>query len=119
MHECIGFTGLMVPHAWTFNSGRNKLSIPVHSRLIVNTAEAAIDAAIAGVGLTSVLSYQVENAIKTGALQIVLPDFEPAPLPISLVYTGQRLLPQKLRAFLDFATPRLRERLAAPRDVPR
>lgn len=110
-HNCITFSGLMLPNAWVFKVGRSKEAIPIHSRLIVNTAEAAIDAAISGVGLVSALSYQVESAIKAGALGIVLQEFESAPMPISLVFTGQRLLPLKLRAFLDFATPRLRARL--------
>jgi DNA-binding transcriptional LysR family regulator len=111
-HACVTFTGLMPAAAWTFMSGRNKLTVPVHSRLTVNTAEAAVDAACAGAGLTSVLSYQVEDAIQRGELRIVLQEFETAPVPINLVYAGQRLLPQKLRAFLDFVTPRLREKLA-------
>lgn len=110
-HNCVTFMGLSLPNAWTFEMGRAKVAIPIHSRLVVNTAEAAIDAAIAGVGLTRVLSYQVENAVSAGALCIVLQQFETASMPISLVYTGQRLLPLKLRAFLDFATPRLRARL--------
>jgi DNA-binding transcriptional LysR family regulator len=85
----------------------------VRSRLIVNTAEAAIDAAIAGVGVTRVLSYQIDQASRAGLLDTALRDFEPAPLPISLVYAGQSRLPLKLRAFLDFAAPRLRERVGA------
>jgi DNA-binding transcriptional LysR family regulator len=112
-HTCVTFAGLMQPADWSFRTGRDRVSIPVHSRLVVNTAEAALDAAIAGVGLTSVLTYQAESAIQSGALQVVLPDFESAPIPISLVHAGQRQLPQKMRAFLDFATPRLRGRLAA------
>jgi len=110
-YSCVTFAGFRQPDAWTFGTGRDKVAVPVRSRLVVNTAEAAIDAAIAGTGLTSVLSYQVEGAVKSGALKIVLPDFEPASLPVSIVHAGQRKLPQKLRAFLDFATPRLRERL--------
>ena len=86
--------------------------VQIHSRLIVNTAEAAIDAAIAGLGITRVLSYQVATAIRAGALGIALTEFEPPPWPVSLVFAGQRLLPLKLRAFLDFAAPRLRERLS-------
>jgi DNA-binding transcriptional LysR family regulator len=111
-HACVTFAGLRQASAWTFRTGRDKAAVPVHSRLVVNTAEAAIDAAIAGTGLTSVLSYQVESAIKSGKLKLVLQDFEPAPVPVNIVYAGQRRLPQKLRAFLDFATPRLRDRLA-------
>jgi DNA-binding transcriptional LysR family regulator len=77
----------------------------------VNTAEAAIDAAIAGLGITRVLSYQVADAVRAGLLVIVLKEFEPASLHISLIHAGQRLLPLKLRAFLDFAAPRLKARL--------
>jgi len=110
-HVCVTFAGFQQASIWTFGAGRDKVSIPVHSRLIVNTAEAAIDAAIAGTGLTSVLSYQAESAIQGGALQLVLEDFEPPPIPVSLIYAGQGLLPLKLRAFLDFATPRLRDRV--------
>ena len=84
----------------------------VRSRLVVNTAEAAIDAAIAGVGLTRVLSYQVAQAIRAGTLTLALEAFEPAPWPVSLLYAGQGLLPLKLRAFVDFAAPRLKARLA-------
>jgi DNA-binding transcriptional LysR family regulator len=110
-HDCITFEGLASPATWTFASGKSQLASPVRARLSVNTAEAAIDAATAGVGLTRVLSYQVADAVRAGALHAVLREFEPNPWPVSLVHAGQGLLPVKLRAFLDFAAPRLRERL--------
>jgi len=111
-HDCVTFEGLTAPTAWTFTIGRSTTSVPIHSRLLVNTAEAAIDAAIAGVGITRVLSYQVASAIRAGKLTVALQEFEPAPWPISLVYGGGRLLPLKVRAFLDFTAPRLKSRLA-------
>ena len=111
-HRCISFEAMSTAEVWHFKVGGVEFSVPVRSRLTVNTAEAAIDAAIAGVGLTRVLCYQIEAAERDGRLHRVLRDFEPASAPISLVYAGQRRLPLKLRAFLDFATPRLRERLA-------
>ncbi len=111
-HDCITFDGRASPEAWTFRMRKEDASVEIHSRLIVNTAEAAIDAAIAGLGITRVLSYQVATAIRADALTIALTEFEPSPWPVSLVFAGQRLLPLKLRAFLDFATPRLRERLS-------
>lgn len=107
-HDCITFEGLMSPHAWTFALERSDTSVPIHSRLVVNTAEAAIDAAIAGVGVTRVLSYQVADAVMAGSLAVALRDFEPEPWPVSFVHTSGRLLPLKVRAFLDFATPRLK-----------
>ena len=110
-HECVTFAALMSPDSWVFKVDGVDVSVPVHSRLIVNTAEAAIDAAISGVGVTRVLSYQIDQASRAGLLDRVLRDFEPAPLPISLVYAGHTRLPLKLRAFLDFAARRMRERV--------
>jgi len=111
-HDCVTFEGLTSPDAWIFTTGKSETSVAVHSRLVVNTAEAAIDAVSAGVGVTRVLSYQIDAALRAGELVVVLQDFEPAPWPVSLVYTGGPLLPLKLRAFLDFATPRLKAALS-------
>lgn len=111
-HACVTFEGLMAPDAWTFNTGKSTLSVAVRSRLVVNTAEAAVDAAIASLGVTRVLSYQIAQAAREGLLSVVLQEFEPPPLPVSLVHAGGRLLPLKLRAFLDFAAPRLKARLS-------
>jgi len=109
-HQCISFEVLASMRAWVFGAGKSELSIPIRSRLAVNTAEAAIAAAMLGVGLIRVLSYQVADAIRDKALCVVLETFEAAPLPINLVHKGQAPLPLKLRAFLDFVTPRLRAR---------
>jgi DNA-binding transcriptional LysR family regulator len=111
-HDCISFDGLTSPAGWRFAVGKSTVSVAIHSRLIVNTAEAAIDAALAAVGVTRVLSYQVADALRAGTLALALRKFEPAPSPVSLVHAGQGLLPLKLRAFLDFAAPRLKARLA-------
>ena len=111
-HDCITFNGLTSPEAWIFPSRKGNISVAVHSRLIVNTAEAAIDAAITGLGITRVLSYQVADAIRTGALLLALREFESPPVPVSLVHAGQGRLALKLRAILDFAAPRLKARLS-------
>lgn len=111
-HACISFDGLSSPAGWTFGAGGAQETVAVRSRLVVNTAEAAIDAAIAGLGVTRVLSYQMAAARRAGLLDIVLRDFGPEPWQVSLVHAGQGPLPIKLRAFLDFAAPRLRAELA-------
>lgn len=110
-HACVTFEQMTSRQVWSFMSGKSEIAVPVRSRLAVSTAEAAVDAAVAGVGITRVVSYQMASALRAGALKIVLAPFEPAPWPISLVHTGQGILPLKLRAFLDFATPRLRARV--------
>lgn len=110
-HDCILFASPLSSQVWHFAGPQNEMAVSVRSRLIVNTAEAAIDAALDGAGITRVLSYQTAAATKSGLLTLVLKKFEPQPLPVSLLYAGQRQLPIKLRAFLDFATPRLRAAL--------
>jgi len=111
VHDCVTFEGLMSPKVWIFRTAKGETAAPIHSRLIVNTAEAAIDAAMAGVGITRVLSYQIANALEAGSLVTALEPFESSPAPVNLVYSGQGLTPLKLRAFLDFAAPWLRARL--------
>ncbi|MCE2951139.1 MAG: LysR family transcriptional regulator [Alphaproteobacteria bacterium] len=97
---------------WTFTTGSKTITVPVRARLTVSTAEAAIDAAVGGIGITRVLSYQMAAMQKAGKLVTLLDAFEPAVLPVSMLYMSGRILPLKLRAFLDFAIPRLRAQVA-------
>ena len=85
----------------------------IHSRLVVNGAEAAVDTAIAGLGITRILSYQAADAIAAGALRVLLADFEPPPLPVSLVHREARFPPARVRSFITFAAARLRQKLGA------
>jgi DNA-binding transcriptional LysR family regulator len=111
-HACIAFEGLASATAWNFRIGKQEKPVAVRSRIAVTTAQSAIDAAIAGAGITRVLSYMVDDARRAGTLEFLLEDFELPPWPIHLVHTGQEPLPAKLRAFIDFATPRLKSRIA-------
>ena len=111
-HRCITFEAVF-PSPWRFADGTT--FTPTRPRVVVNTAEAAIDATIAGIGVTRVLSYQADAALRAKQLRLLLEKSEPAPVPVNLVFDGQQRVTSKLRAFLDFAAPRLRERLAALR----
>jgi DNA-binding transcriptional LysR family regulator len=77
-------------------------------RFIVNTIRAAVASAVAGHGVTRMFSYHVAQEVKQGTLRIVLRDSEHAPLPVHLITPQGRLSVPKVRAFVDFATPRLR-----------
>jgi DNA-binding transcriptional LysR family regulator len=110
-HDCIAFDILTSIDGWLFSeAGRDRL-VAIRPRLVVNTAEAAIDAAVADLGITRALSYQIAAARRAGRLQAVLSTFEPPAWPVSLVYAAQGQLPLKLRALIDFAAPRLRAAL--------
>ena len=113
---CVTF-GMFGSHgSWTFATPHSKAqqAVSIRSRLSVNTAEAAIDACMAGIGVTRVLSYQAARGVTEGTLKIVLTDFEGDPLPVSLVQAGLGRIPLKTRTFLDMAVPRLRSALARP-----
>jgi DNA-binding transcriptional LysR family regulator len=110
-HDCVSFEPFAIGDSWRFEVERTEIVVPIRPRLTVSTAEAAIDAAVAGLGVTRVLSYQAAAELRAGKLALILESFEPSPLPVSLLYASQGRLPLKLRALLDFATPRLRIRL--------
>lgn len=109
-HCCITFEGQSRPESWNFGAS-SSLVAPIHSRLAATTAEACVDAARFGAGVTRVLSYQVEEPLRKGELVMALEEYEPTPIPVNLVYRGGGLIPLKLRAFIDFVAPRLRARL--------
>jgi len=113
-HDCIVLTGTLTD-TWTFTSypGSDSLKpVRVRPRLTVTEAEAAIASAAAGHGVTCVLSYQIERELKRGRLKLILEQFEPRPVPVHIVYSEARLSAAKTRAFVDFATPRLKKELA-------
>lgn len=118
-HACVSFEALASRATWTFASHRGQRPdrhIDIRPRLSVNTAEAAIDAAIAGVGVTHVLCYQVARAVELGSLTLVLRDFEPEPMPVSVVHAGQKMQPIKILRFIEFCVPRLRGALTVDKD---
>jgi DNA-binding transcriptional LysR family regulator len=112
-HRCVKFENVRSSSEWLFPGPRGTASVSVRSRLTVNSADAALAACAAGVGITRVLSYQAAEAFRQGTLVRLLADHEPEAMPVRLVHVGQGRLPMKSRAFLDFVAPRLREVLRA------
>ncbi|SMC94257.1 LysR family transcriptional regulator [Rhizobium sp. RU36D] len=110
-HDCIAFNGVLSTRLWTFRDGAKEIEVPIRTRLSVNTAEAAVDAAAAGLGITRVMAYQAKRAVEAGLLVPLLENFEQNASPVHLLHISEGLMPLKLRTFLDFATPRLRELL--------
>jgi len=114
-HDCIRFTDLTPGREWPFVAGEVERRVKVSGPLATNNGDVAIAAAEAGLGLVMVLGYQVEAQLARGQLVRVLREFEPPPSPVQAVYPSGRLVPAKLRVFLDVlaetVAPRL-ERLA-------
>ncbi|MBR0854076.1 LysR family transcriptional regulator [Bradyrhizobium liaoningense] len=123
-HDCISYPPMQSPTTWRFKREQIDYVVPVRSRFVASNLESACDAARAGLGITEAFSYLVAEPLKSKELVPLLLDFQPPPQPVSFVYSPSRFMPAKLRAFLDFAVPRLRARLAdlpksvAPRKQP-
>jgi DNA-binding transcriptional LysR family regulator len=109
-HRCIAFSGIGPTHEWSFG-GRPRARIGIRPAFTTNQIDAALEACLRGFGCAQFLSYQVRSALDAGRLVRLLPAFEPAAVPIHVIYPHTRLLSANVRAFVDFAVPRLRKRL--------
>jgi DNA-binding transcriptional LysR family regulator len=103
-HQTIQFGASATAGEWRFVEGGRELRLNVTPRLSTNGADAAIQYAGQGGGLTRVLAYQAAEALKAGKLKVVLAKFEQPALPIHVVYPTSRLLSAKVRAFIDLVT---------------
>jgi DNA-binding transcriptional LysR family regulator len=102
------YSGDRSPPVWSFLAGKRAVSVRPSARLIVNSQEVAIQGAIAGEGVTRVLSYQAASDVQAGRLRVILSEFEPAPIPIHVIHREGRRAAARVRAFVDFAVAELR-----------
>ncbi|WLH54090.1 LysR family transcriptional regulator [Pseudomonas tolaasii] len=110
---CISTYGPNITTAWRFLDPRkgSSIELALTPRLLA-PAIALVDAAVRGVGVARLLHYQAIDAIESGTLRRVLEDYELEPFPIHLLHAAHKHMPLKMRRFLEFATPRLRQSLA-------
>lgn len=114
-HRCIAQIHPLAGELWTFPpmvEGGRPRQVKVRPRLMASSVEAAIASAVDGHGLVRPLCYQVADEVRSGRLKLVLTDCEPEPLPVHLVAPEGRLSVAKVRAFADFALPKLKARFA-------
>lgn len=107
-HACINVSALSPTGVWDFEMERGPLAKTVDARLHVNTADAAIVAAIEGRGVTRVLSYMVADHVKSGALQIVMQLHEMPPVPVHVMHKEMGQTSARVRATVDHLVKKLR-----------
>jgi DNA-binding transcriptional LysR family regulator len=112
-HACIMERDGAETELWRFASapGKPLLPISIQPRLVVNSAAVAVDSAVAGHGITRVMSYQAAAAVTAGKLIVLLAQHEPPPIPVHLLLPSARSKTVKQQAFVAFAAPRLRRYL--------
>lgn len=108
-HTIVSANSVTPNPEWRLMDRGVPVTVRLQARMITSTNDSAVVAAVQGFGLTRLLSYQVAEHLKAGRLKTVLPDFEPAPLPVHVVHREGRQAPQRVRAFLDLAVERLRQ----------
>ncbi|ALM82883.1 LysR family transcriptional regulator [Bordetella sp. N] len=107
-HTLIQVTGISTLPEWRFVHQDQPLSQRIAPRLATTTNDSAIAAAVAGLGLARVLSYQIAGELWDDKLRVVMADYEPPPAPIHVIHREGRHAMQKVRAFLDLAIDSLR-----------
>jgi DNA-binding transcriptional LysR family regulator len=107
-HSLLAFDNFAPNGEWRFGG---RATIRFEPRLLTDSVESAIDAATAGLGITRALCYQVARQVAEGSLTILLPEQEPSPLPITLLFQANRQRSPNVRALVDLARERLRASL--------
>jgi DNA-binding transcriptional LysR family regulator len=101
-HDCVAFGDVPGVAEWSFEDGAVRRSLRIPTRLCANDFDALVRAALAGVGLVRVPSWQVAHCLADGQLRIVLEAYQRPPTPLSILTLRNRLLLPKVRAFVDF-----------------
>ena len=107
-HDCLRLIGIAPGAAWDFHSKGRTISVPVSGQFVCNQAAATIDACVDGLGVGTFLSYQVAPWVAQKKLKLILVDYEPPPIPLSIVYPHAKLLSARVRVFAEWATESLR-----------
>lgn len=109
-HDGILF-GSLRPATWTYSVDGKEFNTWPRFRVRSNALSTCIEAAVRGLGVTRLARSSVEQELRSGALTTVLEEYECVSMPVHLVYVKQGLLPLKVRAFLDWMKPRLKQKL--------
>lgn len=108
-HSIMQFSNTLAPEPWVF---RDEAVTP-RSRMVVNSSDVGIAAALAGKGITRVLSYMIAPHLLSGKLKIILADHELPPVPVHLVHREGRRPNARVRGFIDFAASHLQTALSS------
>lgn len=94
-----------------YQQGNKVQRIPMAGRVTVNSTDAYRVACLGGFGITQVPALGIRELLASGELVAVLPDYPAPPLDVSLLYAGQRHLPQRVRVFMDWLATLLQSQL--------
>jgi DNA-binding transcriptional LysR family regulator len=111
-HTIISASSISPSVEWKFKQNSEITTIRIKPRLVVTTNDAAIEAASTGFGITRLMSYQIAPQLANNTLQIILPEYELAPLPVHVIHREGRHKSARVRSFVDLMVEGLRAKLA-------
>lgn len=100
-HNCLVHTIKSAAGVWRFN-GDPPLEVRVRGMVRSNIGEALKKAALLGAGIAVHPYYMVSEELRSGALEVVLPQYTPQELDIYAVFSTRRNMPVRVRALLEF-----------------
>ncbi|MEN0063857.1 MAG: substrate binding domain-containing protein, partial [Myxococcota bacterium] len=101
-HETLLFRGRGGVQPWRYRDGGTRwVRLPVRGRLQMSSGTALRDAAVAGLGVAFLPSFVVKDDVAAGRLARVLPDLDLGEAVIAALYPSRRLLPPRVRRFID------------------
>ncbi|MEN8132911.1 MAG: LysR family transcriptional regulator [Pseudomonadota bacterium] len=109
---CVRCTSISSSSVWHFHDNGKQLDVHVNGSFMCNQVRASVDACVTGLGFGMFFNYQVMPWVERGELEIILSDFEPTPLPLSLVYPHTRLMAMRVRTLVDWLANDLKLSLA-------
>lgn len=107
-HAIMVASGVSPRVEWKFGEAEKTVTVRMKPRLTVTSNDAAIDAAVAGLGICQLFSYQIGNELTEGRLKIVLADYEEAPWPVHVLHRESKYGSAKVRNFIDALSASLR-----------
>lgn len=101
-HNCLQYVFEGRPEPWKFWIDQSWHTVPVKGSFRADNGGALKNAAIAGLGIARLLSFQVKQEIEQGQLILILPNQSTPALSVHALFTHQRNLSPRVRVFLDF-----------------
>ena len=98
---CLTWVSDGTANVWRFTKNQVPETVTVSGPLSARSAAILIEATRSGAGIALLPEASVHDDLAKERLVRVLPDFEPDPLIITVLWTADRLMPVRLRAFLD------------------
>jgi DNA-binding transcriptional LysR family regulator len=117
-HNCLNFNFRRTNDAWPFRIDGDIAQLPIRGGILTNNGETMRQLTLDGLGISRLGMFHVHDDVQSGRLVELLPQYNPGDIEeVSIIFSNQRHMPQRVRAFIDFAVEKLVPVLAAKGDV--